>query len=178
MNKNAYQKLLLCAKNSRKETTELSMKTAANEVRNLVISEKKDRKEKKKKKKKRRKKNANIDPDDSHSDEDSIIAYNEFITDTVASSDGSWQKRGYNSLNGAVTIIQNDVSKCIDFRVLSKKGIACTSWEKQQGTLEYEKFISEHNSPINQSGSAGSMEASGVECSSHQFKIESCDIPN
>ena len=40
----------------------------------------------------------------------------------------------------------------IDFRVLSKS----TSWEKRQGTLEYEKFINEHNSPINHSGSAGS----------------------
>ena len=64
-----------------------------------------------------------------------------------------------------MTIIQNDVGKCNDFRVLSKKCIACTSWEKRQGTLEYEKFISKHNCPINHSGSAGSMEASGaVEC--------------
>ena len=42
MNKNACQKLLLCAKNSYKETAELSMKTAADEVRNLVIYEAND----------------------------------------------------------------------------------------------------------------------------------------
>ena len=42
MNKNAYQKLLLCDKNSYNETAKLSMKTAADEVRNLVISEKND----------------------------------------------------------------------------------------------------------------------------------------
>ena len=78
-----------------------------------------------------------------------------------------------------MTIIQNDVGNCIDFYALSKKYIACTSWEKWKGTLECEKFISEHNCPINHSGSAGSMEASGVvECSSHQLKLESCNIPN
>ena len=96
MNKNAYQKLLLCAKNSCKETTELSMKTAANEVRNLVISEKKDTVNEDDS---ATNENANIDADDSHSDEDSIIAYNEFIADTVVSSDGSWQKRSYDSLS-------------------------------------------------------------------------------
>ena len=74
-------------------------------------------------------------------------------------------KRGYNSLNSIVTIIQNDVGKCIDFCVLSKNCIACTSWEKRQGRLEYEKFISKHNCPINHPDSAGSMETSGVvEC--------------
>ena len=41
-NKNAYQKLLFCDKNSYKETAKLSMKTAADEVRNSVISEKND----------------------------------------------------------------------------------------------------------------------------------------
>ena len=72
---------------------------------------------------------------------------------------------GYNSLNGIVTIIQNDVAKCIDFRILSKNCSTCTSWEKRQGTLEYEYFISEHNCPINHSGSAGPTEAGGiVEC--------------
>ena len=58
--------------------------------------------------------------------------------------------------------MQNDIGKCIDFR---KMCIASTSWEKQQETLKYEKFISEHNCPINHSGSEESMEASGVvEC--------------
>ena len=75
------------------------------------------------------------------------------------------QKRGYDSLNGIVTVIQNDVGKCVDFRVLSKKCTACASWEKRQGTIEYEKFISEHDCLVNHSGSAGFMEAIGVvEC--------------
>ena len=138
------------------------METAANEVRNLVISEKNDTVNDNDS---ATNENVNIDADDRHFDENSIIADNEFIADTVVSSDGSWQKRGYDSLDGIVTIIQNDVGKCINICVLSKKGIACTSREKRQGTLEYEKFVSEHNCPINHSGSAGSMETSGVvEC--------------
>ena len=42
MNKNAYGRLILCAKNNYKETAELSRKAAADEVRNLIISEKND----------------------------------------------------------------------------------------------------------------------------------------
>ena len=34
------------------------------------------------------------------------------------SVDGSWQKRGHNSLHGVVTAISN--GKCIDFHIMSK----------------------------------------------------------
>ena len=91
MNKNANQKLLFCDKNSYKETAKLSMKTAADEVRNLVISEENDTVNEDER---ATNKNANIDVDDSHSDENSIITDDEFIADTVVSSDGLWQKRG------------------------------------------------------------------------------------
>ena len=114
MNKNAYQKLLLCVKYSYKKTAELIMKTAADEVRNLVVSKKNDTVNEDDSP---TNENANIDADDNHSNENSIIADNEFIANTVVSSDGSWQKKGYDSLNGIVTIIQNDVGKCIHFHV-------------------------------------------------------------
>ena len=48
----------------------------------------------------------------------------EFCEDVVAnaaiSADGTWQRRGYSSLNGAVTIIGINNGKCLDFEVLSK----------------------------------------------------------
>ena len=91
-----------------------------------------------------------------------ITVNDETIIDTVVSSDGAWQKRGHDSLNGVVTVIQNDVGKCIDYRVLSKKCNACSKWESKKGTVEYEKFISDHECPIKHVGSAGSMEAKGV----------------
>ena len=95
-----------------------------------------------------------------------ITVDNETIVDIVVSSDGTWQKRGHDSLNGVVTIIRNDVRQCIDYRVLStKKCNACSKWETKKDTVEFEKFISEHECSINHRGSAGSVEAKGmVEC--------------
>lgn len=87
------------------------MKTAPDEVRNLVISEKNDTVNEDDI-------NANIDGDDSHSDTNSIVADNEFIADAVVSSVGTWQKKPYNFLNGIVKIIQNNVGKCIYLFIL------------------------------------------------------------
>ena len=42
------------------------------------------------------------------------------IADITVSGDGSWQKRGFSSLNGLVTLIASDLGKCIDYRVLTK----------------------------------------------------------
>ena len=94
-----------------------------------------------------------------------ITVDKEKIVDTVVSSDGAWQKRGHDSLNEIATIIQNDVGQSIDYRVLSKKWNVYSKWETKKDTVEFEKFISQHECPINHTGSAGSMEAKGVvEC--------------
>ena len=37
-----------------------------------------------------------------------------------ASFDGTWQKRGYSSLNGVITAIAKDSGKWFDYRVMSK----------------------------------------------------------
>ena len=142
---------------SYRETADLSTKTAADEVRNLVISEKNDTVNENDSAT-----NENDDADDSHSDENSIIDDDEFTADTVVLSDGSWQKRGYDSLNDIVTIIQMMLVNALIFVYFF-----C------------EKFIFEHNCPINHSGSGRSMEASGVvECFESSIQIESCDISN
>ena len=66
-----------------------------------------------------------------------ITVDNETIVDIVVSSDGAWQKRGHDSLNGVASIIQNDVEQCIDYRVLSKKSNACSKWETKKDTVEF-----------------------------------------
>ena len=38
---------------------------------------------------------------------------------------GTWQKRGFSSLLGAVTVISVDTGKCLDYKVLSKKNVQC-----------------------------------------------------
>ena len=82
--------------------------------------------------------------------------------DIDISADGAWQRRGFASLNGVVTIIGVDVAKCIDYEVLTKVCKACQVWESKKGTLEYHDFMSSHECPINHHGSASSMEPSGV----------------
>ena len=90
---------------------------------------------------------------------------NDAIVDIAVSCDGTWQKRGYSSLNGVVTVIGTDTGKCLDYRVKSKQCSACSSWESRKDTEEYENFISTHDCLINHTGSAGLMEADGVvEC--------------
>ena len=84
------------------------------------------------------------------------------ITDTTTSSDSAWQKRGHDSLNGVVFVIKNDIGKCIDYRVLSKKCNAFSKLENRKDSVEFEKFISELDYLINHVKSAGSMEANGV----------------
>ena len=89
------------------------------------------------------------------------------ICDITVSCDGIWQKRGYSSLNGIVTVISGDTGKCIDYRIRTKNCKTCQSWEGREGTDEYEQFMSTHepNCDINHQGSAGSMEAAGlIEC--------------
>ena len=85
------------------------------------------------------------------------------------SCDGTWQKRGFSSLLGAVTVISVDTGKCLDYKVLSKKCAMCTKWESRKGTDAYEKFENvirnSHECSVNHDGSAGSMEVKGImEC--------------
>ena len=36
------------------------------------------------------------------------------VVNTIISTDGTWQRRGFSSRNGVVTIIGNSTGKCID----------------------------------------------------------------
>lgn len=82
------------------------------------------------------------------------------VVDAQVSGDGAWQKRGYSSLNGVVTLIS--AGKCVDTEVLSKKCKECEVWEHQKGTSNYDDWLQTHNCAINHTGSAGSMEVVGM----------------
>ena len=85
----------------------------------------------------------------------------ESTDDSVAnieiSTDGAWQRRGYASLNGLVTVVTMDTNKCVDFEVLSKTCKTCEVLEKK-GVETYKN----HDCGINHEGSAGSLESAGV----------------
>ena len=73
--------------------------------------------------------------------------------------DGTWQRRGYSSLNGVVTGICN--RKAIDTEA-SKNCKSCKYWENKKGTPEYDEWLATHHCPIDHGGSAGAMEAAGA----------------
>ena len=82
------------------------------------------------------------------------------ITNVMASFDGTWQRRGYSSLNGVITCISN--GKVVDYEVLSKVCLQCKYWGKQKKGQQFEEWKLHHNCSINHTGSAGSMEVAGV----------------
>ena len=51
------------------------------------------------------------------------------VIDTV-SCDGSWQKRGYSSLNGVVTVISMDNGKILDIEPMTRTCKSCLLHEK------------------------------------------------
>ena len=82
--------------------------------------------------------------------------------DCKVSVDGTWQRRGFSSLNGIVTAISSDSKKCLDYEVMSKICKACEKWRSLRGTDKYENWKATHKCPVNHHGSSGAMEAAGA----------------
>lgn len=83
-------------------------------------------------------------------------------SDVAISGDGAWQKRGFSSLNGFVSVVSVDSGKCLDYRVKTKKCTACDTWDKKKDSVDYNEFIDKHDCPTNHTGSSGSMEAAAL----------------
>ncbi|GFW53131.1 uncharacterized protein TNCV_3293781 [Trichonephila clavipes] len=75
------------------------------------------------------------------------------------SVDGTWQKRGYSSLNGCVSTISVDSGKILDIEVLSQYCRVCTKTEKTSGFSK--KCVVSHFCK-NHKGSASNMETVGA----------------
>ena len=86
----------------------------------------------------------------------------ETTVDVDISADGSWQKKGFSSLNGLITIISLLNGKCLAYDAMTKKCKSCEVWESQKDTPDYQIFLETRDCPINHLGSAGLMEPSGV----------------
>jgi len=76
------------------------------------------------------------------------------------SLDGTWQKRGHSSLNGAVTAISN--GRCIDVDVLSKYCRGCQIWNRKKHHPKYESWKANHKCSLNHEKSSGAMEGVGA----------------
>ena len=75
--------------------------------------------------------------------------------DCDVSVDGSWQRKGYASLNG-LSAIESVSDKIVDIDVMTKDCRSCKYWESKEDETGYENWL------INHEGSSGSMETEGA----------------
>ena len=61
------------------------------------------------------------------------------ITKLQIRDDGTWQKREFQSLNGAVSIIGTESEKVLDHEVLSSYCQICTKWQKEKWSSHWLK---------------------------------------
>ena len=91
------------------------------------------------------------------------------------SCDGTWHRRGFSSLFGAVFSISHDTGKVLDYTVKSKHCASCSHWEsRDQTSEEYRRWKESHECNINFSGSACAMELAGtlqMFCLSSEYKL-------
>ena len=92
---------------------------------------------------------------------------NSDIKELQVRGDGTWQKRGFKSLNGAVSIIGTESEKVLDHEVLSSYCQICTQWQQENGLPtgdKWEDWYSTHRLVCkrNYFGSAGGMESAGM----------------
>ena len=87
------------------------------------------------------------------------------IMDTGVTLDGTWQKRGFTSYNGAVMAISIHTGKILDLEAMSRYCQYCVNIEgyKKDDIILYEKLKQNHICSINHHGSAPKMEQEGVE---------------
>lgn len=80
------------------------------------------------------------------------------------SGDGSWRKRGFQSLFGVTTLIGYYSGKIIDLLVKSSMCVQCDRKKKELNTEEFLKWYDEHKEDCtrNHEGSAGKMEVDSV----------------
>ena len=89
----------------------------------------------------------------------------EDIDECGVSVDGSWQKRGYTSLNGCVTAISIDSRKILDIEPMSRHCKGCEVHNNlDRESNKYKLWKENHtNCKINFKGSAPAMEPEGAE---------------
>ncbi|KAE8745984.1 hypothetical protein FOCC_FOCC007346 [Frankliniella occidentalis] len=85
-------------------------------------------------------------------------------SDILASGDGSWQKRGFSSKNGIVSLIGQKSGKVLDVQVMSTVCYGCSNYRGPKQGIEYQEWKDAHKPvcSINHDGSAGMMEVKGM----------------
>ena len=89
----------------------------------------------------------------------------EGTVDIAVSCDGTWQRRGHQSLYGVETVISEETGKVLDYEMQSKFCFNCqahSTWDRT--TKKYQEWKEQQKEvcQINFVGSSESMEASGA----------------
>lgn len=82
----------------------------------------------------------------------------------VVSGDGTWRKRGFQSLHGVPSLIGYYTGKVVDVVIKSSYCAACKLWEPRSGTDEYMDWLENHvdECQANHEGSSGKMEVDAI----------------
>lgn len=99
------------------------------------------------------------------------IEENDGCKDITGAFDGTWQKRGFTSLNGVITVTSFDTGKVLDFESFSKYCAGCKNKHNQQSTEK--KELHKKMCSCNYSGSSGGMEVEGARriCARSETKL-------
>ncbi|GFS97939.1 uncharacterized protein TNCV_2018771 [Trichonephila clavipes] len=76
--------------------------------------------------------------------------------------DGTWQRRGYCSMNGCVAALSADTGKVVDIEIMSSYCNTCRKISKIPRSIESKTFAADHVCHSNFQGSALKMEAVGA----------------
>ncbi|GFY06236.1 uncharacterized protein TNCV_2680301 [Trichonephila clavipes] len=76
--------------------------------------------------------------------------------------DGTWQRRGYTSMNGCVAAISVDTVKVLDIEVMSSYCPTCKRLQTMPRNLEYESSKADHICQCNFTSSSSKMEIVGA----------------
>ncbi|GFU71287.1 uncharacterized protein TNCV_3782721 [Trichonephila clavipes] len=87
-----------------------------------------------------------------------VMSNTVFIPCTV---DGTWQRRGYNSMNGCVAALSVDTGTVVDIEIMSSYCPTCRKISKMPSSIESETFAADHVCHSNFQGFALKMEAVG-----------------
>jgi len=92
------------------------------------------------------------------------VTSNTVLIDIAVSCNGSWQKRGYSSLNGFLSAISMESGKVVDISPMSRFCKSCSNnkkWKKVD-PVKYDILQKNHRCMANYEGSAPAMEVTGV----------------
>ncbi|GFV76757.1 uncharacterized protein TNCV_4729771 [Trichonephila clavipes] len=84
------------------------------------------------------------------------------IVECGISVDGTWQRRGYSSMNGCVAALSVDTGKVVDIEIMSSYCSTCKKISKMLRSIESETFAADHVCHSNFQGFALKMEAVGA----------------